>query len=83
MELLREIFGSGKDLGILQMSARALVVFVVCLVLIRLAGRRSFGMRMPFDNVMAILLGAVLSRAVTGARAAMPRRPPLVRRARR
>jgi uncharacterized membrane protein YcaP (DUF421 family) len=64
---VKDIFGEGEDLTPMQMGARAAVMFVICLVLIRLAGRRAFGMRMPFDNVISILLGAVLSRGIIGA----------------
>lgn len=67
METLIDIFGTGTELGPLQMAARAVVVFLFSLLLIRISGKRSFGMRMPVDNVVTILLGAVLSRAITGA----------------
>ena len=64
---LLTLFGDGPDLTPLQMSARALAVFVVALLLLRLAGRRALGQRSPFDVCIIVLLGAVLSRAVVGA----------------
>jgi uncharacterized membrane protein YcaP (DUF421 family) len=67
MEIFYQVFGSGKDLNALQMSSRGIVVFFIALVLIRLSGRRSFGVRTPLDNIIVILLGAILSRAVVGA----------------
>ncbi|MGF6569078.1 uncharacterized membrane protein YcaP (DUF421 family) [Paraburkholderia sp. GAS333] len=61
------LFGEGRDLNTLQMALRAIVVFVIAVVLIRVSGRRSFGQRSPFDSVVVILLGATLSRAIVGA----------------
>jgi uncharacterized membrane protein YcaP (DUF421 family) len=72
MELLKEIFGEGKDLNVLQMSCRGIVVFIIALALIRLSGRRSFGIRTPLDNIISISLGAILSRAIVGASAFLP-----------
>jgi uncharacterized membrane protein YcaP (DUF421 family) len=67
MNTLTQLFGEGQELDPLQMALRAAVIFIISLVLIRISGRRAFGIRTPFDNVVTILLGAVLSRAITGA----------------
>ena len=66
-ETILLIFGQGEELSVGQMSARAIFMFFIALALIRLSGRRSFGSRSPFDNIVVIMLGAILSRAVVGA----------------
>jgi uncharacterized membrane protein YcaP (DUF421 family) len=72
MEPIYQIFGIGKDLTVLQMTARAIVVFMVTLILVRISGRRSFGLHTPLDNIITIMLGAVMSRAIVGASDFMP-----------
>jgi uncharacterized membrane protein YcaP (DUF421 family) len=67
MNIITDILGEGEVLSELEMCYRAIVIFIISLCLIRFSGRRAFGIRMPFDNVLTILLGAVLSRAITGA----------------
>jgi uncharacterized membrane protein YcaP (DUF421 family) len=66
-DLFAKIFGSGKELTWLQMSLRGILIFFIALALIRVSGRRSFGLHMPLDNIITITLGAVLSRAIVGA----------------
>ena len=65
--LVDTLFGQGSELEPLQMTLRAAAVFVLALAMIRIAGRRSFGLHRPFDACTTVLLGAILSRAVVGA----------------
>ncbi|MDP9044493.1 MAG: DUF421 domain-containing protein [Pseudomonadota bacterium] len=67
MSGIDSLFGSGEALTPIQMVLRALTVFVLALMMIRVAGRRGFGQHNSFDACMSVLLGAVLSRAVVGA----------------
>lgn len=72
MEWIKTIFGEGHDLNCLQMSSRAIVTFFITLLLIRIAGIRTFGKKSAFDNVIIIMLGSVLSRVVVGASPFIP-----------
>ena len=50
-DVIFTLFGDGRNLDPLQMGLRAVIVFVITLVLIRISGRRSFGQRSPFDQI--------------------------------
>ena len=66
-DIINNLWGEGDQLNALQMSIRAFVMFLIALVLIRFSGKRAFAKKSPFDNVIAIMLGAVLARGVVGA----------------
>jgi len=67
MEWLDQILGlSADDLEWYQMALRALVVYFVALLYVRLAGMRSFGTSSAFDVVITITIGAILTRAIAG-----------------
>ena len=72
MDIIYNIFGQGKDLTVFQMSARAVVIYIITLILIRISGRRTFGKKSAFDTTIVIILGSVMSRAVVGASAFVP-----------
>ncbi len=72
MSLIYQIFGEGKGLSVLQMTSRTVLVFIITLILIRISGRRSFGLHTPLDNIITIVLGAVMSRAIVGASDFLP-----------
>jgi len=62
--MLEDYIGTAMPLTPLQMAIRAFFVFIIALVLIRVAGIRTFGMKSAFDNIIILLLGGILSRAV-------------------
>jgi uncharacterized membrane protein YcaP (DUF421 family) len=64
---INNLFGSGEQLTPLQMGARAFIMFFITLALIRIGGMRIFGKKTAFDNILVIMLGAVLARGVVGA----------------
>jgi len=67
MNTWESLVGSGEDLTMFQMAFRALIVYFVTLILIRISGIRILGRKSALDNIIMILLGAVLARAVEGA----------------
>lgn len=54
-----------RDIGLLQMCLRAVIVYVVTLGIDRLDKKRFMGRSTTFDVILGIMLGSV-SRAITG-----------------
>lgn len=65
--LMRDALGIGADeIGVGEMVLRALLVFPVAIVFVRVGAKRFLGELSAFDLVVAIMLGSILSRAITG-----------------
>ena len=68
-DFVRALLGLGldsKELGALQMGVRAAVIYLVALAVVRLGKKRFMGRATAFDVILGIMLGSVVSRAVTG-----------------
>lgn len=66
-EILDTAFGTvDTDLNAAQMAMRAVITFVVTVAVIRIGSKRLFGKGTAFDTVVAIMIGSVMSRAITG-----------------
>src|SRR3954447_13903127 len=73
MDIVEDVFratlGLGlesKEIGALQMGLRAVVVYIVTVAMVRLAKKRFMGRASAFDVILGIMLGSIVSRAVTG-----------------
>lgn len=64
---LTQIWGIKEEISLGETVARAAVMFILMIIMIRLSGMRSFGKGDVFDNILTILLGAVLARGIVGA----------------
>lgn len=68
-EFVAPLLGLGaesEDLTFAQVSLRAVIVFLVALIMVRLSSKRSLAQKTAFDAVFLVILAAVLSRAING-----------------
>lgn len=75
MTVFDEALGIGldpRDMGILQMGLRAIIVYLATVLTIRLGRKRFRGRATAFDVVLGIMIGSVASRAITGDTAILP-----------
>lgn len=67
MDIFYALIGRhGEAITWSQMSARALLIFMIGLAFVRLAGERVFGKWGALDILLAIIIGSNLSRTITG-----------------
>lgn len=67
LSTLGNLVGIGDDsLSVVQMSLRAAVVFVIAVVLVRISKRRFMSRGSAFDLLLAVVLGSIVSRVITG-----------------
>jgi len=73
METLHAIIGTeGQDIGWLQMSIRATLIFILGVLVVRFAATRAFGKWSALDIILAVIVGSNLSRALTGSAPFLP-----------
>jgi uncharacterized membrane protein YcaP (DUF421 family) len=63
---IRLILGAEHDVSVIQMCARAALIFVYGLIMLRISGRRTFAQLSVLDLVVSFIVGSALSRAMTG-----------------
>lgn len=73
MAFLHELIGAqGQAISLVQMSLRAVLIFVIGLLIVRFAAARAFGKWSALDIVLAVIVGSNLSRAITGGAPFLP-----------
>jgi uncharacterized membrane protein YcaP (DUF421 family) len=67
MEFLNDWWGINENISPVEITLRAVVMFILTFFVIRFTGMRSFRKNNPLDLVIAFLIGGILSRGVVGA----------------
>lgn len=68
LSFFESLFGIGADeLKIMHVLSRTVVIYLVGIVLVRIGNTRFVGKMTAFDFILAIIIGSLLSRAITRA----------------
>lgn len=60
--------GAGAEtLSIFQILVRSLIIYIIGIALVRIGKKRFLGKFTAFDTILAIIIGSLLSRAITEA----------------
>ncbi len=66
---LEQLLGLGRNVGDVnsgQMALRAILMYASAVLLVRIGSKRFLSEATPFDVIVAIMLGSILSRAING-----------------
>jgi uncharacterized membrane protein YcaP (DUF421 family) len=69
MELINWLLGlelDNKDINFWQMSLRAVIVFILAIIMLRIGHKRFMGRNTALDVMLGIVFGSIVSRAITG-----------------
>ena len=73
MDMINQIFGTEvESLLWYQAAARAVLVYAIALMLVRVGEKRFMGKFTAFDVILGIILGSVISRAVNSSGSILP-----------
>lgn len=75
MRSLLQALGDGlqaSELSVGQVLARAVIIFVTMLVMVRVAHKRFLAKRTAFDFALGIMLGSMMARAINGPERLVP-----------
>jgi len=61
-----------QEVGPLAMASRSVIVYAATLAIVRTGNKRFIGKATAFDVILGIMLGSIMSRAVTGATSFFP-----------
>lgn len=75
-ELVFQLIGSGVEsesrLTVMNMVIRAVIVYILAVMMVRIGEKRFFGKNTAFDIILGIMFGSVVSRAITGSTEFLP-----------
>lgn len=61
-----------SDVGVLPMALRTIVVYAFALAVVRIGSKRFLSKATPFDVLVAVMLGAIVGRAINGSAPFVP-----------
>jgi len=66
LSFFKSMLGIGVDeLSIQQILVRCIVIYIIGIALVRFGKKRFIGKMSAFDTILAIIIGSLLSRAIT------------------
>ena len=74
-KLFQNLLGLGvepKDLTVLHVALRSIIVFIATLIIVRVGSKRFLSRMSAFDAIVGFILASVLARAVNGSAAFFP-----------